>query len=68
MYKHAFQIEKNHETTKTLGLAVRGVQTKVVTLKELDNSFIYGLRPVEGSTEVKLEDYHTVLDRLIGNE
>lgn len=67
MYQFAFQIEKNHETMKKLGMAMKEVSARVVTLKELDNSYIYGLKPVDNEEKVSLSDYHKVLDRLIGN-
>lgn len=62
-----FQLERNGETTKRLGLALKGLQCRVKTVREYDNSNLYLLTPAGEREEVSLTDYHTVLDRIIGN-
>lgn len=63
-----FQLERDSETTKRLGLALKGLPYRVKTVKEYDNSYLYLLVPLDDEAEVSLKDYHTVLDRVIGNE
>lgn len=60
-----FQLERNSETTKKLGLALKGLQCRVKMVREYDNSYLYLLTPAGDKEEVSLDEYHTVLDRII---
>lgn len=63
----SFQLEKNNETTKRLGLALKELPYRVKTLREYDNSNLYLVVPLVEKGEVVLEDYNLILDRIIGN-
>jgi len=67
MTRNTFQLERNHETTKRLGLALKNLPYKVKIVKEYDNSFLYEVVSVVDGGAVVTEDYNLILDRVLGN-
>lgn len=67
MIRNTFQLERNNETTKRLGLALKGLPYRVKTVREYDNSNLYEVVPVVDGGDVVVEDYNLILDRVLGN-
>lgn len=67
MSRNTFQLERNHETTKRLGLALKNLPYKVKIVKEYDNSFLYEVISVVDGGPVLKEDYNLILDRVLEN-
>lgn len=67
MIRNTFQLERNNETTKRLGLALKGLPYRVKTVREYDNSNLYEVVPVVDGGSVVVDDYNLILDRILEN-
>ena len=67
MIRNTFQLERNNETTKRLGLALKGLPYRDKTVREYDNSNLYEVVPVVDGGAVVVDDYNLILDRVLGN-